>query len=251
MERHTLRGAFDLARVRTVLAGASGYHEIVGLLDRSTHQLSVAEDLRLAIQTLGALLELGPGAPVAPVRPGDDIVRQSLFVHLVIQYCRSAHSQDAGRPKKGGVLKAYSPALRAAHCRTLKLRDKVIAHHGRREHQDWTDDRLVVLINGDTVRYRYVFERKLLTREALRDLQELLPVAHAHFRDRAAEVESQLNDVISERIAIDPFLWDTIADSPFNPKAYFGQGAIADNFEGDGQRGDVFGQIRWTYNPEA
>jgi hypothetical protein len=228
------------------LADRPTYGDVVKLIDQSTHNLSVIEDLRVAVATLNTLLTMGPGGPEAPMEEGEDLVRQSLFVSTVMLYSRATHSQDNGRPFKGGVLKAYSAELRGAHERILHLRDKVVAHHGAAADQNWTDDRLILCITEGVFGYRSVFERKLLTREALGDLRALLPVCIAHIRARASQIEAKLNDLVQDLMHTDAAVWDAVAANPFEPVAYFGAGALAQAFEAGGEPGDFSGQIRWT-----
>jgi hypothetical protein len=42
----------------------------------------------------------------------DDLVRQSLFVNVVMLYTRATDSRDRGRQQKGGVRKGYTVTLR-------------------------------------------------------------------------------------------------------------------------------------------
>jgi hypothetical protein len=241
-----LCGLFDLSRVRTILVELPAYGDLVKFIDQYSHNLSVIEDLRAAIATLNTLLTMGPGGPEAPMQEGEDLIRQSLFVSTVMLYSRATHSQDSGRPFKGGVLKAYSPELRAAHDRLLHLRDKVVAHHGAAADQNWTDDRLIMCLAEGVVSYRSVFDRKLMTREALEDLRALLPVCVAHVRARASKIEGELNDLVQDLMHTDPAVWDAVAASPFDPVAYFGAGGLAQAIEAGGEPGDVSGQIQWT-----
>lgn len=176
----------------------------------------------------------------------DDLVRQSLFVHVVMLYSRAPHSQDSGRPFKGGVLKGYATTLRAAQERVIHIRDKVLAHHAAAADQDWTDDRLVLALLEGVFNYRFVFERKLLTREALQDLRALLPAAFEQVRARALNVERKMHDTLESLIHTDARVRDAVAASRFDPAAYFGPGPLAEAFEAGGDPGDYAGHIRWT-----
>lgn len=246
---HPLTGAFDLGAVRNKLALLQGCEGIVSLIDRCTDQRSVGQDLRDAVQALNVLLAMGPGGPLAPAPQGDDVIRQALVVHLVMLYARATHSQDLGRPKKGGLGKAYSPALRAAHARMMTLRNKVMAHRGTAGEQDWADDRLVVQINNGSISYRALFDRKILTQESLRDLKELLPAAAAHYEAAASQSEKEMHERMFGSGSDDAILHAAIEGSAFDPKGYFGEGALAENFHNDGETGEAFAQVRWTRTP--
>lgn len=246
MSLKPLRGQFDLTQARSALAGWDEYADLVKLIERCTHHQSVAEDLRIGVTTLDTLIKLGPGGPDAVLEEGDDLVRQSLFVNVVMLYCRATHSQDGGRPFKGGVEKGYSDAQRAAHKRVTHLRDKVVAHHGAASDQDWTDDRLILNIGDGEMGFRSVFERKLLTRAALADLRALLPTAFAWVGARYSTLEAQLVELLLDRVRTEPALYDAIKASRFDPEAYFGPGPLADAFDRGGETGDVAAHIRWT-----
>ena len=245
-----LRGLFDLGQVRSALMGREAYADVIKFIHQYTDRQSVVEDLRVAVATLNTLLKLGPGSPEAVLAEGADLIRQSLFVNTVMLYCRATHSQDSGRPFKGGVKKGYSAELRAAHDRVIHLRDKVLAHHAAAADQDWTDDRLVLSLSDGVVGYRSVFERKLLTREVLRDLRALLPIALAHVQKLARQIEMSLNDRVQDLLGTDPAFWDVVADSRFDPVAYFGTGELAQAFEAGGEPGNFMGHIRWTREPD-
>lgn len=243
---NSLRGLFDLSQIRAAIGERRGYDELIKLIDRCTHHLSVVEDLRVAVATLNTLLAMGPGGPDVPMTEGDDLVRQSLFVNVVMLYTRATDSRDRGRQQKGGVRKGYTPEQREAHDRIIHLRDKVVAHHGAAEDQSWTDDRLILAIEPGAVGFRSVFERTLLTRAALQDLRAVLPTAFEWVRSRYSEIEATLNEQLQDRLQADPALWDTVAASRFDPVAYFGPGPLAEAFEAGGEEGTFDGHIRWT-----
>lgn len=250
MDSAPLRGFFDLNLAAAALPPDPVYAPLIKLIDRSTHHLSVVEDLRVAVATLNTLITLGPGGPEAQTAPGDDMVRQSLFVNLVMLYSRATHSQDRGRPFKGGVLRGYSPPQKAAHERIIYLRDKVLAHHGSSQDQDWTDDRLILGLTEGMVGYRSVFNRRLLTREAMQDLKSLLPTALAYVQDQATAIEVELNQLVQDVLHHDQTFFDAVAASRFDPAAYFGSSELALAFEAGGETGTVTGHIRWTREPE-